>query len=72
MKFVYGSCSTVPERTATLPVRPREDALMVRQRAAMPADLKRIEADQARLIEERPQLQDKLEEAHAEADHCQS
>jgi hypothetical protein len=46
--------------------------LFDQQKATHAAELERIDADQARLIEERAQLQDKLQEALAEADHAKS
>jgi len=41
-------------------------------RAAHTAELERIESNQTRLIEERAQLQDELQEARAEADHAKA
>ncbi len=46
--------------------------LFDQQKATHAAELERIDADQARLIEERTQLQDELREARAEADHAKA
>src|SRR3954453_18191163 len=54
----------------------RQDRLHREQRAEVEHLLKalveRVEADQARLIEERAQLQDELQEARAEANHAKA
>jgi chromosome segregation ATPase len=46
--------------------------LFDQQKATHAAELERIDADQTRLIEERTQLQDKLQEVQAEADHAKA
>jgi DNA repair exonuclease SbcCD ATPase subunit len=46
--------------------------LFDQQKATHAAELERINADQARLIEQHAQLQDELQEARAEADHAKS
>jgi chromosome segregation ATPase len=46
--------------------------LLERQDAAHAAELERIRDDQARMVEERTQLQDALQDARAEADHAKS
>src|SRR3954471_3259314 len=65
--------------TDTTPEPPRHDADTTRHDGVsadlarlLKALLERIEADQARLIEERAQLQAELQEARAEADHAKA
>jgi chromosome segregation ATPase len=56
----------------TIPEPPRHDVVLTELARLLTALVERIEADQARLIEEHAQLQDRLQEALAEADHTKA
>ena len=69
---IVSNDTTADTTRDAMPEPPRHDVVSPDLARLLKALLERLETDQARLIEERTHLQDKLQEARAEADNAKS